>query len=101
VKQAPLPPADFKIKTVTEIAEEKRAEFEKSNPQLALWMKIKALSRTPKASSILRPVEGLRVPQLRGVLVEATPACHPRELKVAVPLRMHSNRYLRRSLEVG
>jgi len=26
------------------------------------------------------------VPQLRGVLLEAKPACHPRELLVAVPL---------------
>src|SRR5262249_13856446 len=35
------PPADFKIKSQTEIAHEKEAEFEKSNPQLAMWMKIK------------------------------------------------------------
>ena len=48
VKQSPLPPAGFKIKTATEVADEKQAEFEKTNPKLALWMKIKgALVFTP------------------------------------------------------
>lgn len=42
VKLAPLWPAGFHIKTATEIAEEKQKEFEQSNPQLSMWMKIKA-----------------------------------------------------------
>jgi tetratricopeptide (TPR) repeat protein len=46
VKTSPLPPDGFHIKTATEIAEAKEAEFEKSNPQLAPpW-------RTPTATTI-------------------------------------------------
>jgi hypothetical protein len=87
VKQSPLPPADFHIKTATEIAEEKRAEFEKSNPQLALWMKIKgALADTNGEQYFTDQLKDSQVPQLRGVLVEAKPACRPNELTVAVPL---------------
>lgn len=87
VRQAALPPDGFKVKTATEIAEEKRAEFEKSNPQLALWMKIKgALSDTNGEQYFTEQLKDSQVPQLRGVLMEAKPACHPRELLVGVPL---------------
>ena len=87
VRQSPLPPADFKIETVTEIADEKQAEFEKSNPRLALWMKIKgALSDTDGEQYFADHLKDSRVPQLRGVLIEAKPACRPRELTVAVTL---------------
>ena len=43
-KASPLPPADLKIETATAIAQKKQAEFEQSNPQLALWMRIGALA---------------------------------------------------------
>lgn len=87
VKSNPLPPADFKIKTATEISEEKEAEFEKSNPQLALWMKIKgALADTNGEQYFAGQLKDSQVPQLRGTLVEAKPACRPKELIVAVPL---------------
>lgn len=87
VKESPLPPAGFKIKTAAEIAEEKRAELEKSNPQLALWMKIKgALSDTDGDQYFVSQLKDSAVPQLRGTLLEAKPACRPTELLVAVPL---------------
>jgi tetratricopeptide (TPR) repeat protein len=87
VKASPLPPADFKIKTATEIAEEKEAEFEKSNPQLAMWMKIKAaLSDTNGEQYFDSSLKNAAVPKLRGILIEAKPACRPKELLVAVPL---------------
>lgn len=85
--KSPLPPAGFHIKSITEIADEKQAEFEKSNPQLALWMKIKgALADTNGEPYFASNLQGTEVPQLRGVLVEAKPACRPKELLVAVPL---------------
>jgi hypothetical protein len=84
---SPFPPAGFQIQSVTEIAEEKQALFEKTNPQLALWMKIKgALADAHGESYFASSVQGAGVPQLRGVLVEAKPACRPKELLVAVPL---------------
>ena len=87
VKASPLPPDGFKVKTATEISEEKEAEFEKSNPQLALWMKIKgALADTNGDQYFSGQLKDSQVPQLRGTLVDAKPACRPKELIVAVPL---------------
>jgi len=87
VKASPLPPAGFKIKTATEIATEKEAEFEKTNPQLALWMKLKgALSDTGGEQYFAGTLKDMQVPKLKGTLVEAKPACRPKELLVALPL---------------
>ncbi|HEV3333893.1 MAG TPA: hypothetical protein VG096_23065 [Bryobacteraceae bacterium] len=86
-QKSPLPPPGFHIKSMTEIADEKQAEFEKTNPQLALWMKIKgALADTNGEQYFASSLQGTEVSQLRGVLVEAKPACRPKELLVAVPL---------------
>jgi hypothetical protein len=85
VKQSPLPPTDFRIRTATEIAEAKQAEFEKDNPQLALWMKVKsALSDNNGEQYFDRELKDTAVPQLTGTLVDAKPACHPREILVSV-----------------
>jgi hypothetical protein len=87
VKESPLPPADFKIRTATKIAESRRLEFEKDNPQLALWMKIKgALSDTNGEQYFDDELKNSAVPQLKGTLMAATPECRPKELLVAVPL---------------
>jgi len=87
VRQSPLPPEGFKIPTATEIAQLKEAEFEKSNPQLALWMKIKgALVDTNGEQYFIDQLKDSQVPQLRGELVSVDRACHPKELTVAVPL---------------
>jgi hypothetical protein len=85
--KSPLPPAGFKIKSITEITDEKQAEFEKSNPQLALWMKIKgALADTNGEQYFTSNLQGAEVPQLKGVLVGARPLCQPKELLVSVPM---------------
>lgn len=87
VKQTPLPPAGFKIKTATEISTEKEAEFEKTNPQLALWLKLKgALADTNGEQYFASTLKDSAVPKLKGTLVEAKPACRPKELLVALPL---------------
>jgi len=87
VKQSPLPPAGFEIKSAAEIAAEKEEEFSRSNPQLALWMKIKAaLADTGGEQYFESQLKDSAVPPLKGTLVEARPACHPKELLVAVPL---------------
>lgn len=84
---SPAPPAGFKIKTATDIEQEKQAELERTHPQLALWMKIKGqLTDTNGDRYFQGQLKDAGVPQLRGTLVEAKPACHPKELLVAVPL---------------
>jgi hypothetical protein len=80
-----LPPPGFALKSATEIAQDKQAEFESKNPELALWMKIKdALSDQNGEQYFLSEMKDANVPQLYGVLVEAKPECRPRELLVAV-----------------
>jgi len=87
VRRSPLPPAGFEIETAAQIADKKRTEFEQSNPQLALWMKIKgALADTNGEQYFTDQLKDSQVPQLRGVLVGVDRACHPKELTVAVPL---------------
>jgi TolA-binding protein len=84
---SPTPPAGFHIKTSSEIASEKEAQFEQSNPQLAMWMKIKSqLADTNGEQYFQSQLKDAAVPQLRGTLVDAKPACHSKELVVAVPV---------------
>lgn len=86
-KNSPLPPAGFTIKSATQIAQEKEQQFEQSNPQLALWMKIKGqLADTSGEQYFNDQLKNSAVPPLRGTLVEAKPECRPKELLVAVPL---------------
>jgi hypothetical protein len=83
---SPAPPDGFRIKSINEIAQDKQAEFERSNPQVALWMKIKAqLIDTNGEQYFQGQIKDAAVPQLWGTIVEARPACHPKELLVAVP----------------
>lgn len=85
VKQSALPPPGFQIATATEIAEAARQKFENNNPQVALWMKIKgALSDTDGEEYFETQLKGAAVPQLKGMLISAKPACRPKELLVAV-----------------
>jgi hypothetical protein len=87
VRESPLPPADFVIQTAAQIADQKRAEFEQNNPQLALWMKIRsALADANGEQYFTDQLKDSEVPQLRGVLTGVDRACHPKELTVAVPL---------------
>jgi len=87
VRQSPLPPEDFKIATAADVEEAKAAQFEKDHPQLALWLKIKGvLSADDGAQYFESQMKDAAVPQLAGVLTEAKPACHAKELLVAVPL---------------
>jgi hypothetical protein len=86
-KASPLPPADLKIETVSSIALKKQAEFEQSNPQLALWMRIKgALADTNGQTYFDNELKDSGVPPLKGTLLEGKPACKSKELLVAIPL---------------
>jgi hypothetical protein len=86
-KASPLPPADLKIKTASAIAAEKQAEFEQSNPQLALWMRIKgALADTNGTTYFENELKDSAVPPMKGTLIEGKPACKSKELLVAIPL---------------
>jgi len=84
---AAMPPAGFKIKSATEISAEKETEFKEKYPQLALWLGIKGqLADTNGEQYFSGQLKDAAVPKLKGVLVEAKPACRPKELLVAIPL---------------
>jgi len=86
-KNSPLPPDGFTIKSSSQIAQEKQAQFEQSHPQLAIWLRIKAqLADTNGEQYFNDQLKNAAVPKLRGTLVEAKPACRPKELLVALPL---------------
>lgn len=85
VKQSPLPPADFRIKTKDELDDDKRKQFEQDHPQLALWMQIKAkLSGADGEQYFQDHLKDAAVPPLTGSLVDAKPACRPKQLLIAV-----------------
>jgi hypothetical protein len=85
-KSAPLPPAGFTIETASAIAAAKQAKFEQSNPQLAIWMKVKgALADTNGEAYFASSLKDTAVPKLKGTLVEGKPACRSTTLLVAIP----------------
>jgi hypothetical protein len=85
-KSSPLPPPGFTIETASAILAKKQAEFEQTNPQLALWMKVKgALADTNGEAYFASTLKDSAVPKLKGTLVEGKPACRSKELLVAIP----------------
>ena len=86
----PLPPAGFKIETAAEVAAKNEETFREKNPQLALWMGIKKqLSDTNGEQYFESDVKNADVPQLKGTLVDAKPACRSKELTVALSDATH------------
>jgi hypothetical protein len=87
------PPADFKIKTASEIAAAAEEEFRTKNPQLAMWMSIKGQLADTNGQQYFEDQlkehdmsgeNGAKL--LKGTLVEAKPACNPKELLVSIPM---------------
>jgi hypothetical protein len=90
-KANPTPPADFKIKSASDIAKEKEEEFKKTNPQLALWMGIKGqLADTGGEQYFEGTLKNAAVPKLKGTVVEGKPACRSKELLVALSDSTHA-----------
>ncbi len=84
-KANPLPPEGFKIKTAAEVAAEKEEELNKTNPELALWMKLKGQLLSPEGQQYFdSSMKGAAVPKLKGWLVSAKPAVKSKELLVSM-----------------
>lgn len=82
---SPLPPPGFTIKSKLQIAQAKQEAFERDNPELALWMKIKAaLSESNGEQYFVSELKDSAVPWLRGVVLEARPECRPAELRIGI-----------------
>jgi hypothetical protein len=87
-KASPIAPAGFTIETAAAVANRKQAEFAQSNPQLAMWMGIKAQLADAAAGMTYfdGTLKNAAVPKLKGTVVEGKPACRSKELLVAVPV---------------
>ena len=95
-KGSAFPPADFKIKSTTEIAQEqaaKEAEENAKNPMLTLWVKtLKENLLKPdgesffdmnvKDASLPGGVNGVN--KFKGKIVSMTPATRPKEITLAI-----------------
>ncbi len=82
--RSPLPPPGFTLKTTADIEAEHEAALEAQNPQLALWKKIRGALSGPGGDQYFETqLKNAAVPQLRGSLVTARPACRPKELVVS------------------
>jgi hypothetical protein len=84
-KASPMPPADFKIKSSSELDLEKAEEFKKSNPQLAMWLGIRSsLADAGGEAYFESSLKSAAVPKLKGTVVEGKPACRSKEILVAL-----------------
>ena len=87
-KSNAMPPPDFKIKSVKDVAEDenkKQEEFNKNNPQLAMWTGVKtALVAADGSQYFDSKMKGAGLPKLRGKLVSQTPAIKPKTLVLAM-----------------
>jgi tetratricopeptide (TPR) repeat protein len=87
-KSQPLPPADFKIRTATEIAEEqqkKAAEDAAKNPELTLWKNIKAELTGPDGANYFNSgMKEAQLPTLKGKVAKLEPETKPKTLIMAL-----------------
>ena len=87
-KSQPLPPADFKIRTATEIAEEqqkKAAEDAAKNPELTLWKNLNAELTGPDGANYFNSsMKDAQVPTLKGKVVKLEPETKPKTLIMAL-----------------
>ena len=82
---APLPPAGFTIASAAQVDQQKQADLESKNPELAMWLRIKGALTAPDGESYFASeMKGATVPTLVGTVIEAKPACRPTELVVSL-----------------
>jgi hypothetical protein len=85
VKQSPLPPPDFNVKNAEEVTILREQADAAKNPELALWKRIRESLAAPDGPQFFdRELKDAAVPQLKGTVIEAKPACRPTELFIAI-----------------
>ncbi len=89
----PFAPAGFKIVSKAEIDAQKEAEFEKSNPMLALWTRMKDALTAPNGDQYFESgVKGALLPgtvvpgvtKFKGKLISLKPVKAPKELVLGI-----------------
>ena len=82
---AAFPPADFKIKTASEIAMEKQKKLQDQYPEFALWMGIKGMLAGQDSDAGFASMKDTLVKGLKGKIMSGNPECRSKEIQVAVP----------------
>jgi hypothetical protein len=83
---SPTPAPDFKIKTASEIAEEKQKQFETQYPELAMWEKIKGMLTTADGEKTFDDqLKSTELPKLKGQVMSGVPECKSKTILVAIP----------------
>ncbi len=84
----PMPTAEYKIKSVVQLQEEKdkaAEEAAKNDPNGAMWGGIKSqLTADGGQAYFDKDVKGAALPKLKGKLVSATPEINPKELVLGI-----------------
>ena len=87
-KAAPMPPADFSIKSAVDIAKAEQANEEdwaKNHPQEALWKNIKMTLGGPEGANYFNSsMKEAKLPALKGKVVKLDPETKPKEIQIAV-----------------
>ena len=85
-KAAAFPPADFKVESAAAIAARlAEEELNRTNPELAAWMRIRKQLDTPDGDAwFAQNLKGQPLPKLKGVLIRTSPAKKPNELVLAI-----------------
>ena len=87
-KGAAMPPADFKVVSVADLAQAqaKREEEERqANPSLALWKNLKGqLTAAGGDAYFESSMKGAAVPEFEGKLISMEPAIKPKTLVLAI-----------------
>ena len=87
-KNSPTPPADFKIVSKAEIANQQEAQHEqwvKDHPELALWMDVKTkLTGADGAAYFESSMKDALLPELTGKVISMEPATRPKKIVVGI-----------------
>jgi len=91
-KTNPFPPADFKILSEQEVADQRDQQLRSTNPSLAFWLKLKSALTDPSGSGVqyfetgmknaLIPPEGQ--PTLKGTVISGKPEIRPTVLVLGI-----------------
>lgn len=80
-KAQPLPPLEFRIESSAELeARRQQEELERTNPELAAWLKIRKTLQAADGAQQFEAMKGTPLQKLKGTLIRFSPANRPKEL---------------------
>jgi hypothetical protein len=83
-RRSQMPPADFRIETAAESAQQKQSEFVRDFPHLSRWYSIREQLAAPYGAQYFEGQLKGEPLSLKGTVMEGRPACRPKELLVAI-----------------